>query len=91
VWREIDLPIMSRAALVGAAFAFVVSLGEFGATAFVARPNTATMPVMIYRLLSRPGSGSLAMAMALSVVLLGLTALVVLWIDRLQFGEIGAF
>jgi thiamine transport system permease protein len=91
VWREVDLPIVSRAALVGAVFAFVVSLGEFGATAFVARPNTATMPVMIYRLLSRPGSGSLAMAMALSVLLLGLTALLVLWIDRVQFGEIGAF
>jgi thiamine transport system permease protein len=91
VWREIDLPIVSRAALVGSAFAFVVSLGEFGATSFVARPNTATMPVMIFRLLSRPGSGSLAMAMALAVVLAGMTAAVVLWIDRVQFGEIGTF
>ena len=91
VWREIDLPIVSRAALVGAAFAFVISLGEFGATSFVARPSTATMPIMIFRLLSRPGAGSLAMAMALAVVLAGLTAAVVLWIDRLQFGEIGTF
>jgi thiamine transport system permease protein len=91
VWWEIDLPIVSRAVLVGAAFAFVVSLGEFGATSFVARPNTATMPVMIFRLLSRPGSASLAMAMALAVVLAAITAAVVMWIDRLQFGEIGAF
>jgi thiamine transport system permease protein len=91
VWREIDLPIVGRAALVGAAFAFVISLGEFGATSFVARPSTATMPIMIFRLLSRPGAGSLAMAMALAVVLAGLTAAVVLWIDRLQFGEIGTF
>ncbi|MGH8871985.1 MAG: ABC transporter permease [Acidimicrobiia bacterium] len=91
VWREIDLPIMSRAALVGAAFAFVVSLGEFGATSFVARPNTTTMPVMIFRLLSRPGSASLAMAMAMAVALAVITAAVVLWVDRLQFGEIGTF
>jgi thiamine transport system permease protein len=91
VWWEIDLPIVSRAVLVGAAFAFVVSLGEFGATSFVARPNTATMPVMIFRLLSRPGAASLAMAMALAVVLSAITAAVVMWIDRLQFGEIGAF
>lgn len=91
VWREIDLPIVSRAALVGAAFAFVISLGEFGATSFIARPNTATMPVMIVRLLSRPGGGSLAMALALAVVLAGMTAMIVLWIDRLQFGEIGTF
>lgn len=91
VWREIDLPIVSRAALVGAGFAFVVSLGEFGATSFVARPNTATMPVMIFRLLSRPGAGSFAMALALAVALATLTAVIILWIDRLQFGEIGTF
>ena len=77
--------------MVGAAFAFVVSLGEFGATSFVARPNTATMPIMIFRLLSRPGPTSLAMAMALAVVLAVVTAAVVLWIDRLQVGEIGTF
>jgi thiamine transport system permease protein len=91
VWREIDLPIVSRAALVGSGFAFVVSLGEFGATSFVARPNTATLPVMIFRLLTRPGAGSFAMAMALAVLLAALTAVIVMWIDRAQFGEIGAF
>jgi thiamine transport system permease protein len=91
VWREIDLPIVSRAALVGAAFAFVISLGEFGATSFIARPNTATMPIMIFRLLSRPGAGSFAMALAMAVVLASITAVIVLWIDRAQFGEIGSF
>jgi len=30
VWREIDLPIAGRALLVGAVFAFTVSMGEFG-------------------------------------------------------------
>jgi thiamine transport system permease protein len=91
VWREIDLPIVSRAALGGAAFAFVVSLGEFGATSFVARPTTATIPVMIFRLLGRPGQSSFAMAMALSVVLAALTAGVVLWMDRARVGDIGRF
>lgn len=91
VWREIDLPIVSRAALVGAGLAFVVSLGEFGATSFVARPNTATIPVMIFRLLERPGQASFGMAMALSVVLASLTALVVFWLDRIRIGDIGRF
>ncbi|MGD2103213.1 MAG: iron ABC transporter permease [Acidimicrobiia bacterium] len=91
VWREIDLPIVTRAALVGAAFAFVISLGEFGATSFVARPNTATIPVMIYRLLSRPGQLSFSMAMALSVVLAIITTAAVLSMDRARFGEIGRF
>lgn len=91
VWREIDLPIVSRAALVGSGFAFVVSLGEFGATSFIARPGTATIPTMIFRLLSRPGQASFGMAMALAVVLGAMTAAVVMWIDRARFGEIGRF
>ena len=91
VWREIDLPIVSRAAMVGAAFAFVISLGEFGATSFVARPASATIPTMIFRLLSRPGQSSFGMAMALSVVLAALTAAVVMAIDRARFGELGSF
>jgi thiamine transport system permease protein len=91
VWWGVDLPIASRAMLIGAGFAVVISLGEFGATSFIARPSTATMPVMIYRLLSRPGAASFSMAMALSVVLAAVTAAIVLAIDRAQFGEVGAF
>ncbi len=90
-WREIDLPIVARAGLVGAAFAFLVSLGEFGATSFIARPNTTTVPVMIYRLLSRPGPASFGMAMALSVLLAVATAAVVMWIDRARVGDLGTF
>ena len=39
VWREIDLPVVSRALAAAAGFAFAVSLGEFGATVFLARPE----------------------------------------------------
>jgi thiamine transport system permease protein len=91
VWRTIDLPIVTRAALIGAGFAFVISLGEFGATSFVVRPNTATIPVMIFRLLSRPGQVSFGMAMAMSVILALLTMGVVMAIDRARFGELGSF
>jgi len=91
VWRHVDLPIVSRAALVGAGFAFVISLGEFGATSFVARPSSATIPTMIFRLLSRPGATSFGMAMAMSVVLAALTAGVILAIDRARFGDLGSF
>jgi thiamine transport system permease protein len=91
VWREIDLPLVSRAALVGAGFAAVISLGEFGATSFVARPTTPTIPVMIFRLLGRPGETSFGMAMALAVILAAITAGIVLWLDRAQVGELGRF
>jgi thiamine transport system permease protein len=91
VWREVDLPIVSRALAVGAGFAAVISLGEFGATAFIARPNTATIPTLIFRLLGRPGTLNFSTAMALAVVLAGLTALLVLAVDRLRAGELGTF
>lgn len=81
-WREVDLPIIGRAALVGAAFAFAVSLGEFGATLFLARPETTTVPIAIERLLSRPGALAFGQAMALSTVLMVLTALAMLAIER---------
>lgn len=91
VWRRIDLPIVTRAVLVGAGFAFVISMGEFGATAFVARPATTTIPVMIFRLLHRPGEVSLGMALAMAVVLAAVTAVVILAIDRLRADTLGTF
>ena len=81
-WREVDLPIVARALLVGAAFAFAVSVGEFGATAFIARPATPTLPIAIFRLLGRPGT--LGHAMALSVLLMALTAAAVVVIESVR-------
>ncbi|MFV2063116.1 MAG: ABC transporter permease, partial [Chloroflexota bacterium] len=90
-WREVDGPILARAALVGAGFAFAVSLGEFGATLFIARPDSMTVPVAIFRLLGQPGAANFATAMALAVVLMVLTASVVLLIERLRGGGPQAF
>ena len=84
VWREIDMPIVSRAALVGAGFAFAVSLGEFGATLFIVRPDTPTMPVAIFRLLSQPGVLAFGQAMAMAALLMFVTGASVLAFDRLR-------
>jgi thiamine transport system permease protein len=84
VLREIDLPVVGRALLVGAVFAFTVSIGEFGATLFIARPDRPTLPIAIYRLLGLPGAANFAQAMALSTVLLLLTAIAVLLIERVR-------
>ena len=83
-WREVDGPILGRAALVGAGFAFAISLGEFGATLFIARPTSLTIPVAIYRLLGQPGAATFATAMALATVLMVLCATAVLLIERLR-------
>src|SRR5512139_181611 len=89
VWREIDLPILGRALLIGGAFAFAVSLGEFGATAMLARAEMPTLPYAIFRYLSQPGSLNYGQAMAMSTVLMLVVALSLVAIDRFRLGEIG--
>jgi thiamine transport system permease protein len=84
VWREVDLPVVARALAVAAGFAAAVSLGEFGATVFIARPDAPTLPVAVYRLLGRPGSANFGQAMALSTVLMVVTTLVVVGVERLR-------
>ncbi len=71
----IDLPFALRGLGLALGFAFATSLGEFGATSFLARPDRPTLPVVVYRLISRPGAENFGMAMAASVLLGLLTAL----------------
>ncbi len=73
VWKYVDLPIITRAILVGAVFAFSISMGEFGASAFVTRPHTPTMPVAIFRFLGQPGDLNYGQAMAMSSILMIVT------------------
>ena len=82
VWREIEFPIVRRAVLVGGAFAFAMSMGEFGATSFIARPGSPTLPIAIYRLLTRPGSATFGQALAAATVLMAITGLAVLVVER---------
>jgi thiamine transport system permease protein len=91
VWREVDLPIVARAMLVAAGFAFAISLGEFGATVFIVRPDDPTLPVLVYRLLGQPGPQNFGGAMAASVILMALTALAILAIERFRVGSVGTF
>jgi thiamine transport system permease protein len=89
VVREIDLPIVSRGLAVAAGFAFAISLGEFGATVFLARPDRPTLPVAIFRFLGRPGELNAAEAYALAVVLMAVTVVSILVVERarLRRGE----
>ena len=91
VFREVELPIISRAALVGAGFAAAVSLGEFGATAFLIRPGRPTIPTAIFRLLGQPGAANLGQALALSTVLMLLTTAIIMAIDRYRVAGLGEF
>ncbi len=90
VWRTIDLPMLTPAAAGAAALAFVISLGEFGATLFIARPGGQTMTLAIFRLLG-PGNASRSAALALSLVLIAITAAAVALLERLRAPGVGEF
>ena len=89
VFATVDLRLVSRSMLVGAAFAFAISMGEFGATTFIARPSTPTIPTAIFRLLGRPGAEPFGAALALSVILLLVTGAVILIVDSIRSDEGG--
>jgi len=84
VLRTVDVPLAARSVGLAVGFAFAASLGEFGATSFLARPDAATLPVAIFDLIGRPGQGNYGMALAASCVLAALTAVVMLAAEQLR-------
>ncbi len=83
VLRRIALPLLRPAILAGAGFAAAVSLGEFGASGFLARGRSSfTAPQAVFGLLGQPGADFQGQAAALCIVLGLLVVLVVLLIDR---------
>jgi len=93
-WRAllaVDLPVVWKPLLAASGFAFAASLGEFGATSFLARDEHPTVPVVIFRLIGNPGELNYGMALAASVVLATATAVVMLAVERLRVPSVGAF
>ena len=82
---QIEIPLLVPAFITAASFAFTVSLGEFGASLVLLRPEYATLPVAIFDRLSKPGVSSYGAALALAVTLMALTALIILLIE--YFGK----
>ncbi|MDD2920729.1 MAG: ABC transporter permease subunit [Anaerolineales bacterium] len=87
VWQTVDFPILSRATLSAATFAFTVSLGEFGATLLLTRPEYPTIPIAIQRFLSQPGGLNYGQAMAMATLLLLLTTASILLIEKVRITD----
>ncbi len=87
----VEAPVVLRPVLAAAGFAFAVSLGEFGATSFISRPDHPTVPVLIFDLIGRPGADNLGMALAASVVLSLVTVTVMGLVERLRVAGVGAW
>ncbi|MBN1304265.1 MAG: iron ABC transporter permease [Anaerolineales bacterium] len=81
VWLTVEWPILRRAVLAAATFAFTVSLGEFGATSLLTRPEYPTIPIAIYRFLAQPGGMNYGQAMAMAAYLMVLTTAGILLIE----------
>jgi thiamine transport system permease protein len=91
VWKNIDLPILRRATVAAATFAFTISLGEFGATLLISRPEYPTIPVAIERFLSQPGGLNYGQAMAMATILMLLTTASILLIEKFRLPGSGEF
>ncbi len=84
ILSRIELPIIARALTAGALFAFCISMGEFGATIFTARPEFSTLPLAIYRFFSQPGTINYGQGMAVSTLLMLVTAAGLFLIENLR-------
>jgi thiamine transport system permease protein len=80
-WREVTLSHLWRPLVSAAGVAAAIALGEFGATSFLSRTGSETVPVAIEQLLGRTGAVLQAQAYALSVVLAAATVAVVLLLE----------
>ena len=91
VLLTVDGPFMARGLGLATGFAFAISLGEFGATSFLATADRTTLPVLIAKLLGRPGADNYGMAMAASLILAIVTAGVMALCESLQPRVLGRY
>jgi thiamine transport system permease protein len=89
LWRAVEWPLVRRPVGLALGLAFAVSLGEFGATNFLARPDHPTLPTAIFRYLGRPGLDNVGTAFAASVVLAAMTGAIMMAAERLRTGREG--
>ncbi len=87
ILRRVELPILTPALITAASFAFAISMGEFGATLTLLPAQYATLPVAIFDRLGRPGAENYGAALALALVLMLITALAMLLLERFGEGE----
>jgi thiamine transport system permease protein len=84
LWKHVDLPLIKKSLVTAAIYAFAISLGEFGATSFLTRPEYPTLPIAIFRYLNLPGGENYGKAMAMAAILLVICGGGFFMIDHLQ-------
>ena len=82
IWLHVESKMIRNVILTAVGFSLIVSIGEFGAASLLAYGDQATLPTVLYALISRPGGLNYGMAMAVSAILILLTLLLVLAVSR---------
>lgn len=79
VFGLVELPTLAKPLTAAAALVSLGSLGEFGAARFLAYGSDQTLPLVMFRLMSRPGGENVGMAMVAATVFIAL-AITVVWL-----------
>jgi len=75
-WRHVEFPLLQPALIRAVGLSAAISLGEFGATSFLSRNDTTTIPIAIAQLLGRPGDVTSQSAFALAALVVMVFAIV---------------
>lgn len=76
-WWWIELGIIRHVFVTAIGYAAIASIGEYGAASMLAFGDQATLPTVLYQLISRPGSTNFGMAMAVAAILIAITYAVI--------------
>lgn len=77
-WWQIETGIIRNVIFTAIGFSVIASIGEFGAASLLAYGDQATLPTVLYALISRPGDQNFGMAMAVCAILIVMTFILVL-------------
>jgi thiamine transport system permease protein len=72
-WVRVELPLLQPALFRATGLSMAVSLGEFGATSFLSRSGSTTLPIAIAQLLGRPGVATQQAGFALAALMVLVT------------------
>jgi len=82
IWRFVESGMIKGVLFTAAGYAAIISVGEFGASSFLAYGSEGTIPTLLFRLIARPGEQNYGMAMAVSAILIVFVLSVMLLLSR---------
>ena len=82
IFKYIDLALVKPALKTAIVFSALVSIGEFGIASLLSYGNQATVPMLLFQLISRPGNQNYEMALAVAAIITVITTIMVLWVSK---------